>query len=393
MPDNGIDMNLRNKLRSLYDTYAKEHHFFSMLKVVKSFQLKKEDRDRVLMAWLEEHRHWHSFENHLHPLLQDIHEAWRDPEVKAEVEEELQKRQITESGRDLLVIVALFHDVVFDPRHSDHEKASARVFEKIFAGRDEEPWFALVRDTILETELEVLPSSALAKVFNRLDARVLFSGTVFELLAYERLIAKEYQFVGYQVYQEGRLEFLRNWLSHHSENQANLEYLVQFVKHRELKVGLYAGTFNPYHIGHYNIVKKAEKIFDKVIIGVGVNPEKDESMQENVTERMKQVKDSSPFHEVVQYTGFLTDFIRSLPNFENICLIRGLRSSFDLNYETTQLRLMQDQYPGLNVVYLLCDYGYEHISSSSVRMLEDIEEGSSGKYLVWPEIIFPTDER
>ena len=41
-----------------------------------------------------------------------------------------------------------------------------------------------------------------------------------------------------------------------------------------MKVGVYAGSFNPFHRGHYDILVKAEKIFDKVIVARGINPEK-----------------------------------------------------------------------------------------------------------------------
>ena len=88
-----------------------------------------------------------------------------------------------------------------------------------------------------------------------------------------------------------------------------------------MKIGVYAGSFNPFHKGHYNILCKAEKIFDKVIIARGINPEKN-----NVLVPLPKILDDRP---VLSYNGLLTDFMTSLEE-ENVTLIRGLRNSVDL---------------------------------------------------------------
>ena len=140
-----------------------------------------------------------------------------------------------------------------------------------------------------------------------------------------------------------------------------------------MKIGIYAGSFNPFHVGHYNILEKAEKIFDKVIIARGVNPEKN---------NMKTpLPNSLSNREVFEYSGLLTDFINTLP-YDNITLIRGLRNSVDLQYEMNQYRYLQDLMPEIQVVSIFCDKEYEHISSSGIRLLTLYGKEKVKDYLV-----------
>lgn len=140
-----------------------------------------------------------------------------------------------------------------------------------------------------------------------------------------------------------------------------------------MKIGLYVGSFNPFHKGHYNILLKAEKIFDKVIIARGTNPEK----MGNGLLTSKFLTDRT----FMSYDGLLTDFIKTL-EYDNITLIRGLRNATDLQYEMTQYRYLQDLMPEIQVVSIFCDKEFEHISSSGIRILRQFGEDKVENYLV-----------
>lgn len=140
-----------------------------------------------------------------------------------------------------------------------------------------------------------------------------------------------------------------------------------------MKIGVYAGSFNPFHKGHYNILCKAEKIFDKVIIARGINPEKN-----NVLVPLPKILDDRP---VLSYNGLLTDFMTSLEE-ENVTLIRGLRNSVDLQFEMNQYRYFQDLMPNIQMVSIFCDKEFEHISSSGIRLLSQFGEDKIKKYLI-----------
>ena len=55
-----------------------------------------------------------------------------------------------------------------------------------------------------------------------------------------------------------------------------LTHLIDYLSNFKPNIGLFAGSFNPFHKGHYNVLIKAEMIFDKVIIAFGANPEKND---------------------------------------------------------------------------------------------------------------------
>ncbi len=132
-----------------------------------------------------------------------------------------------------------------------------------------------------------------------------------------------------------------------------------------MTISVYPGSFNPFHLGHYNILLKAEKIFDKVIIARGINPEKPSSS----LQIPKLVQDRA---ECIEYKGLLTDCIEGLiktnPN-DKITVIRGLRNGIDLQYEMNQYRYFQDLMPSIQMVSIFCDKEFEHISSSGIRTL------------------------
>lgn len=145
-----------------------------------------------------------------------------------------------------------------------------------------------------------------------------------------------------------------------------------------MSIAIYPGSFNPFHRGHYNILLKASKIFGKVIIAKGVNPEK----ESNKTEIPLIV--SNKF-AVIQYDGLLTNCIEKVKydlGETNITVIRGLRNSVNLQHEMNQYRFLQDLMPDIQMVSIFCDKEYEHISSSAIRMLQKYGDNKVSNYLI-----------
>lgn len=154
-------------------------------------------------------------------------------------------------------------------------------------------------------------------------------------------------------------------------------------------LAIYCGSFNPLHIGHLNIVEKAEKVFGNgnVILAIGVNPDKISS-----SDYSAQLKSKGKEHEVrmlskrinrevVTYSSFLHELVEKYENYfklkqedVNIVIIRGLRNGDDLDYEVNQFRFIKDFKKDINVVYFTCDQEYEHISSSAIRKIRLISD-------------------
>lgn len=133
------------------------------------------------------------------------------------------------------------------------------------------------------------------------------------------------------------------------------------------RIGFYAGSFNPFTIGHKSIVDRALRLFDRVVIGVGCNIAKagDSSAAKDREQAIKAVFVSEPRVTVVTYEGLTADVAASM----GACaLIRGVRSVTDFEAERT-LADINRQLTGIDTVILISLPEYGHISSSMVREL------------------------
>lgn len=147
-------------------------------------------------------------------------------------------------------------------------------------------------------------------------------------------------------------------------------------------LAIYAGSFNPFHIGHLNIVEKAEKVFGKgnVLIAIGVNPEKAKS--EDLLTRSVEISQKTG-RPVEVYTTFLHELVEKKESEGyKVILVRGLRNGDDLAYEDNQLKFINDFKKNIDVVFFRCDEEFAHISSSAIRNLQSFRSGSGDKYCV-----------
>jgi pantetheine-phosphate adenylyltransferase len=153
---------------------------------------------------------------------------------------------------------------------------------------------------------------------------------------------------------------------------------------------LYPGSFNPFHVGHLNIVRKAEKMFGKgnVVVVMGINPDKVDSSKkdEYISDKEGDAKVLSGKIgvEVIINPKFLHQLVDSYERLGyNVIVVRGLRNGADLDYEVNQMRFISDFKKEVNVVYITCDKEFEHISSSAIRKIMDFGGYEMGKqYLV-----------
>jgi len=252
-----------------------------------------------------------------------------------------------------LTLAIIFHDIFYDPKLKNNEQRSADIFYSWI--QDSE-----IYQAIIDTETHK-PSNELSRILCELDIDNLYGDfDIFIDNSYK--LFKEFQYVDWKTYSVERIKFLEKY---------NVDPIyIKAVKSFKPKIGVYAGSFNKFHKGHYNILEKAERIFDKVIIARGVNSEKNDKIFE--------LPEIISNRQIENYDGLLTDFIDSLGY--DVTLIRGLRNITDLQFELKQYQYLKDFKPDINVVSLFCDKEFEHVSSSAIRMLE--KYGKSSKYLI-----------
>lgn len=132
-----------------------------------------------------------------------------------------------------------------------------------------------------------------------------------------------------------------------------------------MNINLYPGTFDPITNGHIDIIQRAVKFSDELIIGVLNNPSKTPffSVEEridiikDVTKGMKNVK-------VDSFSGLLTDYVKN----NNInAVVRGLRATTDFEYEFQMAQMNSKLYSEMETIFLMTKAENAYISSSLVK--------------------------
>ncbi|MDE7221822.1 MAG: pantetheine-phosphate adenylyltransferase [Ureaplasma sp.] len=132
---------------------------------------------------------------------------------------------------------------------------------------------------------------------------------------------------------------------------------------RKYKKAIFPGSFNEFHLGHFNILMQADLIFDEVIIFVGQNPNKP---KQDFEKRKEQIKNFIQKHTTKKFKILGSDALTTDVAKENNCkwIIRGLRNVNDFEYEK-QLNI---DYKKINhkiqIVYFIADFKYIKIKSS-----------------------------
>ena len=150
-----------------------------------------------------------------------------------------------------------------------------------------------------------------------------------------------------------------------------------------MNFGFYAGSFSPLTNGLLHVVRTASKLFDKVIIGIGINsrkePRYDNYLMRDAIEKVL-IRENLTNVEVVVYTNLSAD--AALERGANV-LIRGIRNTMDYEYEE-KMALKNEEISGLDTIYIRAgELG--NVSSSLVMELK--EYGKDVSKFLPPEII------
>ena len=135
-----------------------------------------------------------------------------------------------------------------------------------------------------------------------------------------------------------------------------------------MNIVVFPGSFDPFTIGHANLVERALKLFDQVIIAVGYNEQKAGWLP--VEERVRALREyyaAIPQIRVESYTGLTVDFALSM---EARFILRGVRSVKDYEYELG-IADINSRLADIETVVLLADPNISGISSSVVRELHN----------------------
>lgn len=130
---------------------------------------------------------------------------------------------------------------------------------------------------------------------------------------------------------------------------------------------VYTGVFDPIHLGHLDIIERGSRIFDKLIVGVGTNPEKIPffTADERV-ELVQRVVTHLPNVEVLPFHDLAVRFVRQVGA---RIMLRGLRTTSDMEYEFTMSLSNLAMDPQIETVFLMAKETYSHISGTLLRQI------------------------
>jgi len=131
------------------------------------------------------------------------------------------------------------------------------------------------------------------------------------------------------------------------------------------RVAIVPGSFDPMTNGHLDLVARAVPLFDRVVVGVLVNPAKTSLLP--LESRVASLRDAVrkwPTVDVEAFDGLLVDFAR---RHDARAIVRGLRGGTDYEYEWPMARMNREMLPSLDTVFFAASPAWAHVSASLVR--------------------------
>jgi pantetheine-phosphate adenylyltransferase len=146
------------------------------------------------------------------------------------------------------------------------------------------------------------------------------------------------------------------------------------------RLAVYPGSFDPITLGHLNVIERASRLFDKLIIGVGVNIEKNPLFTpEERMELLRQSTSNIPNLEIRTFYGLTVDFVRSCGA---KVIIRGVRPITDIQAELTMMMANRRLAPDLETLFMIADGELAHVSSSLIKQIASVcGEVEFGRFL------------
>lgn len=145
---------------------------------------------------------------------------------------------------------------------------------------------------------------------------------------------------------------------------------------RDYRHAIYAGSFDPITLGHTAIIERAVRVYSRVTVAIGVNPNKRGLFA--LDERKKLIEASVPKGvEVVSFEGLVIDFARKM---NAGVLLRGLRLLTDFEHEFQLALGNRDLAPEIETVFMMTAAEYVYVSSSLVKEIA-MNGGDSSRYV------------
>ena len=134
-----------------------------------------------------------------------------------------------------------------------------------------------------------------------------------------------------------------------------------------MKTAVYTGSFDPITLGHLNVIERGSRLFDHLVVGIGVNIEKVGMFQpQERLELARLVTQHLDNVEVKTFEGLAVNFVQQC---DSRIMLRGVRPLTDIAAEFTMMMANRKLNDELETVFLMADAGYAHVSSTLIKQI------------------------
>jgi cytidyltransferase-like protein len=264
-------------------------------------------------------------------------------------------------------IAAVYHDADYDPQRKDNEVnatlRAVKVCEVYFPEVNVEKVVNLISST--RDHVNSFDGDDKDMVWlHKNDLAYLNEESGVKNIINEERIFIEYQQVKFSIYQQERTKILQRMVKHPLVSPSSVRNIIDFLNGWQPSIGIYPGSFNPFHVGHMYILEEARKIFDKVIIAQGQNlskPPSDYYIYEN---------DKLKVYQKESFTNIF-DLINEQKEKCRLTVIRGIRNGGDLSEELV-LQTFIRQNTSIPCVNIFTAPELSHVSSGAIRELDKL---------------------
>lgn len=151
------------------------------------------------------------------------------------------------------------------------------------------------------------------------------------------------------------------------------------------RIAVYTGSFDPVTLGHLNVIERASRLVDELVVGVGINSDKKAlfSPEERV-ELLERVVSGFGNVRVETFSGLAVSFVRACGS---RVMVRGVRPLTDIAAEFTMLMANRQLDADIEAVFLMADEDYSHVSSSLIKQIVPLSNDEMLARFVPKEII------
>ncbi len=144
------------------------------------------------------------------------------------------------------------------------------------------------------------------------------------------------------------------------------------MKKNTMSIAVYPGSFDPVTLGHLNVIERASKLFDKLVVAVGINSEKQPWFSpEKRCELIRRSTEHLANIEVRTYQGLTVRFVQEVGA---KIMVRGLRPITDIPAELTMMMANRRLAPDVETLFLIADGELAHVSSSLIKEIANVAD-------------------